>query len=152
MTPTQIRAKVVADRVAWIREMVEGMRSLPLESFQAFSAHPRDPAAAESYLRRALEALLDLGRHVAARGFGRAVTEYKEVGDAMVELEILDPDAGTLLRRLAGYRNRLVHFYDEVSKQELYEICAGKTGDIEAVLEALLNWLRKHPEKVDSRL
>ena len=29
-----------------------------------------------------------------------------------------------LLQILAGYRNRLVHFYHEVSVEELYEICA----------------------------
>lgn len=33
-------------------------------------------AAGESFLRRALEVLLDLGRHVLAKGFGRVVPEY----------------------------------------------------------------------------
>lgn len=36
-------------------------------------------AAADSYLRRALEALMDLGRHILGKGLGRAASEYREV-------------------------------------------------------------------------
>lgn len=70
MTPSPLRADIVADRVGWIRRMLEGLRSLPLQTPAAFEADARN-AAAESSLRRALEALLDLGRHVLAKGFGR---------------------------------------------------------------------------------
>lgn len=31
---------------------------------------------------------------------------------------------------LAGYRNRLVHFYREVSAEELYQVCFRQLGDI----------------------
>jgi len=34
-------------------------------------------------LRRALEALFDMGRHIAAKGFGEAVTEYKEIASTL---------------------------------------------------------------------
>jgi len=49
-------------------------------------------------------------------------------------------------------RNRLVHFYDEVSDQELYEICTQHAGDVRDLLEALLGWVRQHPELVEGRL
>lgn len=72
MTPSSVRLVVVAERTAWIRRMVEGIRRLPLESLETFLEDPRNAAAAESYLRRALEGLLDLGRHILAKGFGTA--------------------------------------------------------------------------------
>jgi len=65
MTPGQLRAKIVAERAAWIRRMVAFLRALPGESFETFQSDSRNIAAAESYLRRALEALLDLGRQPA---------------------------------------------------------------------------------------
>jgi uncharacterized protein YutE (UPF0331/DUF86 family) len=149
MTPSQLRAKVVAERVAWIRRMLGELRSLPLETYPAFEADPRNPAAAESHLRRALEALLDLGRHVLAKGFGQAVIEYKEVAKGLVEVGVLDKDKAMVLRTLAGYRNRMVHFYQEISNRELYEICTGQLGDIEGVLTVILDWVGAHPEKID---
>ena len=149
MTPSRIRAKVVADRASWIRRMLDGIRGLPTESPEAFAADPRTAAAAESYLRRALEALLDLGRHVLAKGFGRGVAEYKEVPAELLKNGVLTPVQAGVLREMAGYRNRMVHFYDEVEVHELYEICTQSLDDIEATLDAILAWIDGHPEFVD---
>lgn len=149
MTPSGLRAKIVAERADWVRRMLDGIRALPLETYAVFRADPRNVAAAESHLRRALEALLDLGRHVLAKNFGRAVTEYKDVARALIEVGVLDDQGGTLLRHLAGYRNRLVHFYHEVSETELYEICTGELDDVAAVLAAILGWIEAHPETID---
>jgi uncharacterized protein YutE (UPF0331/DUF86 family) len=132
--------------------MLASTRTLPLDTYERFHADPRNVAAAESYLRRALEALLDLGRHVLAKGFGRAVAEYKDVARALTEVGVLDDRHGTRLRHLAGYRNRLVHFYHEVSEIELYEICVGELDDVETVLTDILAWIDAHSDRVDQSL
>ena len=64
MTPSRVSASILAERIGWVDALLAGIRALPLDSIDAFSADPRNSAAAESYVRRALEALLDLGRHV----------------------------------------------------------------------------------------
>jgi len=152
MTPSQLDATVVTDRIQWVDRMIAGIRALPLDSLDAFTADARTVAAAESYLRRALEALLDLGRHVLAKGFGRPVSEYKEIASELVTLEILDDAEGTLFRELAGYRNRMVHFYHELSTAELYDICTGELKDLEAIRDAIRHWIRTHPDSVDGQI
>ena len=72
----------------------------------------------------------------------------RELGKAGV----LGPAEANLLARMAGYRNRLVHFYHEVSVEELHEVCTQGLTDIERVLEALEEWLRTHPERLDQAL
>jgi uncharacterized protein YutE (UPF0331/DUF86 family) len=152
MTPSGLRAKIIAERTSWIRRMLDSIRALPLATSVVFRADPRNVAAAESHVRRALEALLDLGRHVLAKGFGRPVAEYKDIARGLLEAGVLEEREGTVLRHLAGYRNRLVHFYHEVSELELYEICTGEIGDIEMVLAAVLRWIEAHPDKIDQSL
>jgi uncharacterized protein YutE (UPF0331/DUF86 family) len=153
MTPSQLRAKVIAERVAWINRMLANLRKLPSDSYDTFRSDPRNiTAAAESYLRRALEALLDLGRHVLAKGFGLAVAEYKDVALNLVQFGVLDQKKGDLLRELAGYRNRLVHFYHEVSDQELYEISTARLNDIEMLLATMTDWMKSHPDMIDQSL
>lgn len=149
MTPSQIRADVVAERISWIRSMTESARNLPIAGFEEFISDPRNVAAAESYLRRAVEALLDLGRHILSKGFGISVTEYKDIATRLYEQGVLSESQGTLLRRIAGYRNRMVHFYHEVSREELYELCIRHLDDIESLLEALVDWIRNHPDQSD---
>ena len=152
MTPSRLRAKVIAERIAWINRMLADLRRLPLDSYDTFRSDPRNIAAAESYLRRALEALLDLGRHVLAKGFGLAVVEYKDVAINLVQFSVLDQKKGDLLRELAGYRNRLVHFYHEVSDQELYEISTARLNDIEMLLTTMTDWMKSHPDMIDQSL
>ena len=45
--------------------------------------------AAESCLRRALEALLDVGRHILAGGFGRGVSEYGQIASGLLDAGVL---------------------------------------------------------------
>ncbi len=152
MSPSKVRAATVIQKLALLDAMLAGIGGLPLSSPEAFAADPRDVAAAESYVRRALEALLDLGRHVLAKGLGKGVLEYKQVAVALQREGLLDERTGSALVEMAGYRNRLVHFYDEVGAGELYEICTRRLDDVRDVRGQLLAWLRANPERVDGDL
>jgi uncharacterized protein YutE (UPF0331/DUF86 family) len=132
--------------------MLAGIRALPLDSIEAFDADPRNLAAAESYLRRALEALLDLGRHVLAKGFGQLAAEYRDIPRYLVEHGVIDGADADRWLKMAGYRNRMVHFYAEISRAELYDICATKLGDVQAAVLAVRAWMLLHPELVDASL
>ena len=91
MSPGFISRVVVADKVALVGRMLDGIRTLPLDDLTAFTGDPRMVAAGDSYLRRALEALLDLARHVLAKGFARAPAEYAEVARQVGEVGVLAP-------------------------------------------------------------
>lgn len=152
MTHGAIREVVVAGRVEVVRQMQRGIATLPLASEEAFVADSRMVAAGESFLRRALEALLDLGRHILAKGFGVVAVEYKTVPRQLREAGVLEAGTAELFTRMAGYRNRLVHFYDEITPAELYRILTAHVTDIEAILDALRGWVVAHPERVDRSL
>ncbi len=152
MTPSRLKETVVLDRIRWVQRMIQAIRDLPLQTWEAFNAENHIAAAGESYLRRALEALLDLGRHILAKGFGVAPAEYKNIAIALGEKGVLTEKETALFIKMAGYRNRLVHFYHEISRQELYEICSQRLGEIESVLTAIQQWIDSHPEKIDRSL
>ena len=124
------------------------MRALPLDNRDAFLADRRNVWTAESCLRRALEAVLDLGRHILAKGFGLGVSEYKEIAALLAERGVLGEEDARLLRVLAGYRNRLVHFYHEITPDELYDICARDLPEVQRVADAYRAWLATHPELI----
>ena len=152
MLPGKISKRVVTDRLAWVDRMLNEIRALPLESKAIFMQDSRNIWAAESCLRRALEALFDMGRHISAKGFGEAVTEYKEIAATLKRHDVISSEELRLMQKLAGYRNRLVHFYHEVSPDELYEICASHLGDVETLTSSLRLWLVNHPNLLDETL
>jgi uncharacterized protein YutE (UPF0331/DUF86 family) len=152
MTPAKVSKRILADRADRIHRMLDEIRSLPLESLSSFSSDKRNIWAAESCLRRSLEALLDLGRHILSKGFARGVTEYKQIAEELGNQGVLSRENTDLLRILAGYRNRMVHFYDEVTTEELYSICSDELNDILAVLDAYLSWIKANPDNIDETL
>lgn len=148
MSPGLVNRLVVADKIALVQRMLDGIGSLPLADLQAFTADPRMVAAGDSYLRRALEALLDLGRHLLAKGFGRAPAEYAEVARQLGEVGVLEAAVAARLVLMARYRNRMVHFYDEITDAELFDLLTTRLVDIDEVIAGVRHWLVRHPERV----
>jgi len=149
MTPAKINKEVVTQRISWVLKMIESIKELPLQNQNEFLKDKRNVASAESYLRRALEALLDLGRHILAKGFAYPATEYKDVAKGLLEKDVLPEKEALLLKKIAGYQNRMVHFYHEITPEELYEICSHHLDEIKQVLDKLIKWLKENREKID---
>jgi uncharacterized protein YutE (UPF0331/DUF86 family) len=149
LSPSKVRVATVMQKSTLVDDMLRGLTTLPLTSLEAFQSNARDAAAAESFLRRALEALLDLGRHILAKGLGERALEDNQIALALQRAGVLDAACGDILVDLAGYRNRLTHFYDEVTAADLFDICAHRSAEVGRVRDAMLDWLRRHPELVD---
>ena len=148
MTLGRVSRTIVADKVALIRRFLDEAATLPLDDLDAFTRDPRMVAAGESYLRRALEGLLDIARHVLAKGFARGPSEYAEVARQLGEVGVVSPAQAERLVRMARYRNRLVHVYDQVAAPELYELLVRRQGDIEETVGAIVDWMAEHPDRV----
>ena len=48
------------------------------------------------------------------------------------------------MRKMAGYRNRMVHFYHEITPEELHEICLHHLAEIKLLTEKLVQWAKEH--------
>jgi len=152
MIPSSANRLVIGERLGFIQEYLQEIRALPLTN-PAVHSHDRwNMAAAESYLRRALEALLDTGRHIGAKAYGSPATEYKQIAIKLREYKVLTQEESNFLFAMAGYRNRMVHFYHEVTSEELYTICTTQLGGIERVADAYRRWVNANPQLVSDEL
>jgi uncharacterized protein YutE (UPF0331/DUF86 family) len=138
VTRGRVDLKVVGDRLEIVQVCLEDLRNLSAASLEEFSSDFRNPAAAESLLRRAIQALFDLLRHLLSKGYGRGTLEYKELARLAIEKGIVrDARLGGILRELGGFRNRLIHFYQEVTTEELYGIVTNELEDLDQIAEEL---------------
>ncbi len=144
MVPENINGDVVTQRASWVFEMINSLRELPIENKAEFLKNKHHIAAAESYLRRSLEALFDIGRHILAKKFAYPAAEYKEIAKGLSDRKVIIGDQVELMRKMAGYRNRMVHFYHEITPEELHEICVDHLDEIKFLLERLLQWIKEN--------
>lgn len=127
---------------------LKGLRELELDEFRGEDNF----ALAQFYLRRALEGVFHIGNHLLSRLSGGRSTQYKEIAKALGEKGIVDPSfAENNLVKMAGYRNRLTHFYADIKPEELYEVLHNDLGDFDFFLTAIKELL-KNPEKYNLEL
>lgn len=138
MTQAPIDLKVVSDRLALVRQCLEELRSLPITSLEEFLGDRRNAHAADSLLRRGIEALFDTARHLLSRGFALGALEYREVARKAAEKGLVsDADLARRFVQIAGFRNRLTHHYENVTPEELLDVLRRDLGDVAALADAL---------------
>jgi uncharacterized protein YutE (UPF0331/DUF86 family) len=84
-----------------------------------------------------------------AKGFGRAPAEYPQVARELGEVGVVGAALATRLGVMARYRNRMVHFYDEITEAELFGILTTELGDIETSVATINEWLAASHGRMD---
>ena len=136
---------MIQDRLDQIRASVNRLARLVGMSREEFLNDPDSFAVAEHHLRRALEALLDIGRHIVSKkGLGKP-EDYSEVVTLLGQHSVLPIDFTKRIRGIAGYRNRLVHLYAEITPGEIYDLITTRLGDLGEFSRLILVYLDSNP-------
>ena len=81
------------------------------------------------HLRWTLECLLDIGRHILAKsGLGKP-ENYTEIIVELGTSGVIPAEFAAEIRGMAGYRNRLVHGYSEITPEEIHSLLTSRLGD-----------------------
>jgi len=138
MTQGSIDLKIVTDRLDIVHASVAELRALPASDLQTFVADRRNIWAGDALLRRAIEALFDTARHLLSKAHGRGGLEYREVARLAAEHGLVrDAAHAAQLLKIAGFRNRLAHHYEEVSPGEIFEVIQHHLSELDQLAEVL---------------
>ncbi|MBW1698805.1 MAG: DUF86 domain-containing protein [Deltaproteobacteria bacterium] len=143
MVISNLNIKLIEDRLGFITKSLVKLKKLSGYDEDVFLAED-NPAIAESYLRRSLEAIFDIARHIIAKRAGKGIVEYKEIAAELGKIGVLTPELSERLRLMAGYRNRMVHLYHEVTDRELFTIIKNNLSDIENFVLQTKEFLKEY--------
>lgn len=126
-----------------VRDAVRELSGLNLGEMglEAYRADKRTRALSEHYLRLAIEAALDLGRHMIVKTGLGVPQEYREVGKILRERGIVPVELGQRLESMAGMRNVLVHLYWDVDYARLYKTVVGELDTFGEFIEHIFRYL-----------
>ena len=142
-----LNKEVLHARLSYIEESVASLERFKDVSFERFHANPDNFRIAFYDLHRALEAVMDIGSHILSRIPGARATTYKDIPRLLGKHKIIPLYfADAQLMKMAGYRNRMVHFYAEITEKELYQIIQEGLEDFNTFCRHI-NKLFKNPTK-----
>ena len=140
-----INKDLVRDRLLLINKYLSQLEMLSQFSKEEFLSDSRNPAAAESFLRRSLECIFDIGRHILAKiGNIDMAGEYKAIATGLGEKGIVSEHLSHKLIQMAGYRNRLVHLYHNISEEELYDIVKEDLKDLKQFVVSIEKYIENN--------
>lgn len=143
-----IDARRVMEKLDMLGGYVARMKVIRRLSRDEFLADPDKPAAAESYLRRSLEAVFDIGRHILAKTGGVSLAgEYRSIARGLGDRGVVSKSLSEILVQMAGYRNRLVHLYHDVSNEELYAIMESGLPDLERFIREIVDFVQRSTDR-----
>lgn len=146
-TTAPLERETILKRVNGIQGEIAELRELGKQSLRDFATGGPGFKLASYHLHRALEGVFHIAGHILSRLPGAQATTYSEIAQKLGEHGIVEKKfADETLTKMAKYRNRLVHFYADITEAEMYGIIQHNLGDFEIFLSAVKAVL-EHPEK-----
>jgi len=144
--------EVLQTRISYIEDSLKSLERFKGIPYEEFHSNPDNFRIAFYDLHRALEAVMDLGSHILSRIPGARPTSYKDIPQLLAKHKIISVEfASDSLTKMAGYRNRMVHFYGEITEKEIYQIIQEELADFYTFL-SYTTALLKDPAKYNLSL
>lgn len=151
MVISRLNIARIIELLKFIEHSIDELKEFTPMSKEDFLSDKKNPPYVESYLRRALEAVFDTGRHILAKTHGFKDLEYKAIAKELGNKGIVTKELAEKLYLMAGYRNRMVHFYKEIKPEELFTIVKEHLKDIEEFINEINSFIKEYrklyPEK-----
>jgi uncharacterized protein YutE (UPF0331/DUF86 family) len=147
MKRVPLNREILKARLSYIEDSLKSLQRFKGKSFEEFHADPDNFRITYYDMHRALEAAMDIGSHILSRIPGARATSYREIPLLLGRNKIVPLGfAEKELLQMAGYRNRMVHFYSEITEKELYTIIQNNLKDFEKFC-GYINKLLTNPAK-----
>ncbi|MEN6589858.1 MAG: DUF86 domain-containing protein [Fervidobacterium sp.] len=102
--------------------------------------------SAKYNLQVAIEAMIDVGNHIISRLGYESPKTYADTFEILSKHGILPQGKVGNFKLVAKFRNRIVHFYDDLSEEEVYQILLHNLDDFRDFLKDISSFLERTNE------
>jgi uncharacterized protein YutE (UPF0331/DUF86 family) len=121
----------LARKISYIESKLERLRQHAGVTKEAFLQDADLQDIVLHNLQLAIQACIDLGAHIVSdEGWG-SPGSFSEVFRKLEEHGVISKELSEHLVEMVGFRNRIVHGYEDVDLSIVYEVWKQRIGDIE---------------------
>lgn len=150
MVISNLNTARILDLIRFIENCLQELKPFSTIEKEEFLLDRKNPPFVESYLRRSLEAIFDISRHILSKIYGFKNVEYKAIARELGDKGVVTKELSDVLSEMAGYRNRMVHFYKEITPEELYYITRDNLKDIDRFTREIVAFIKAYQQKKNS--
>ncbi len=132
-----VNKEEIFHRLNEIKQATDYLRKIKLEDLDSREKF----LLCRYHLQIILEAMFTIGNQIIANKVFRKPASYKDILTVLYENKILKKELYSRLIPLVDLRNRLVHTYWKIPKEELIEIVRNELTYFEKFVRAILEYL-----------
>jgi uncharacterized protein YutE (UPF0331/DUF86 family) len=134
-------AELLDKKLAFIETCVQDLRTW--SNPESIATNLREERFAAHTLQLAIQAALDVASHIVSSDRLGEPETNRQLFDLLARAGWLGPDLADTMRKMAGFRNVVVHGYQELDKAVLADIVAHRLGELLAFVAAIRSRLRR---------
>ena len=120
--------ELVAKKLAFVESCVQQLRTLARP--ERIADDVREARFVEHTLQLAIQAVLDVGSHIVSDDRLGEPETGRDVFRLLAKAGVVDPALAQRLERMAGFRNVVVHLYQEVDLGIVRDVVENHLGDL----------------------
>lgn len=128
----------IRQKLQFMRDNLKHLESFQGLSLEEFKDNAINEAAATRMLQITIEAMLDMCAHVIAREGWGLPKSYGEIVVVATRNGLSPPDMEETFKKMARFRNRVVHLYEEVDAEELLAIINSQLEDFRPFMASVV--------------
>lgn len=130
-------------RIGDIKQALAELKRFQRMTIQEFKADKDNFPLASYWVRVAIEAVLTIGTHILSRlpSNGKR-KDYTQVIVSLGDYGVIPQNFAKKIRGMAGYRNRLIHLYWEVTPKELHQTLKENLEDFQKFSDYIKKYLK----------
>ena len=136
----------VQNKLDVIPANLEKLEILRAMGYEEFTSDFRNIDSSLHRFQTSIQALVDISGYIIASLGLRAPGTSGEVIDILVEHGLLNAAQRDRYISMIQFRNRIVHFYNDIDLRILYQILQEQVVDIRELYRILLLIIEDHPE------
>ncbi|MDK2814469.1 MULTISPECIES: type VII toxin-antitoxin system HepT family RNase toxin [Thermoanaerobacter] len=132
----------IIKKINVIKKALTNLSELAKLTDNEFSSDFKYYDSAKYNLQIVIEAMIDIGNHIISRLNYEPPKTYADTFEILTKHNILPYDSANTYKLMAKFRNRIVHFYDDISNLEVYNIIQNNLRDFENFLKYISIFLK----------
>ena len=137
---------LITRKMSLILEDLAAMTRLSHLSREQYLKDSINEALAERYLERAIGRMIDVNFHLVTESGHAPPKDYHESFVLLGTLGVMTADLAKELAMASGLRNRIVHEYDDIDPERVYEALPLAVRRIPLYLDHIQRFVEKLPQ------
>jgi uncharacterized protein YutE (UPF0331/DUF86 family) len=138
-----IDPELVTRKMVLITADLRALEPLARRPLDDYIASATDEVLVERYLERIIGRMIDINYHLITEAGHPPPRDYFASFTQLARIGAVPPAFATQIAASAGLRNRLVHEYDEIDPERVYEGLQAAVRDVPEYLRHVVQYLQK---------